>query len=436
MNTLASFLVATAIGATIPASAQRILVADSASDTVMEFSPVDGSLISMNVIDLAAVTGGAASVPIEIINGPGGELWVSDQVSDAVFRLSPDGQTLLGTAAGPLDNVRGLAPFPGGALLANFGVGGGAPGGTLVQLDAMATTLVAHEGPLISSPFDVEPFEFNGVDGYLVTENSNDDIIFVNAADPTDQQVFHDSDGLAGVDFPEQVHVTADGRVFAAGFSAPSGIYEYDPLTGAELNYFDTTEFDIGGLRGVYVLGDGRIMVTSGDGVFIYNVNTGTLASVVEGVSARFVSVIDDENGGFGMNYCMAAVNSSGMAASMSASGSLLIADNDLTLMANDLPINQFGFFIVSGTQDFIMNPNGSDGNLCLGGAIGRFSGPGEIFSSGSTGSFSLGVDLTRIPTPTGTVATTPNTTWNFQAWVRDAGGTSNFTDGIEITFE
>ena len=142
--------------------------------------------------------------------------------------------------------------------------------------------------------------------------------------------------------------------------------------------------------------------------------------------------------GGFGANYCSANANSTGSASSMSADGSPNVANNDLTLTASGLPNNSFGFFITSRSQGFAANPGGSQGNLCLGGIIGRFQQ--QIVNSGSNGSFSIPADVTAFPDPTvGTVGVLPGDTWNFQAWHRDAVGgvtTSNFTDGLEITFQ
>ncbi len=143
--------------------------------------------------------------------------------------------------------------------------------------------------------------------------------------------------------------------------------------------------------------------------------------------------------GGLGMNYCMPVVNSTGAAGAMSASGSSLVASNNVTLMAGDLPANAFGFFITSQTQSFVMNPGGSSGNLCLGGAIGRYVGAGQIQNSGAAGAISLALDLTMTPQPTGFVSVLPGETWNYQAWFRDtspAGPTSNFTDGLQIDFQ
>ena len=137
-----------------------------------------------------------------------------------------------------------------------------------------------------------------------------------------------------------------------------------------------------------------------------------------------------------GTNYCGPAVpNSSGMPAAISAAGDTLVVDNDLTLTATSLPVDQFGYFVASETQAFIQGPGGSQGNLCIAGTIARFVASVEF--TGEAGSFSTAVDLTAIPTsPISAVA--PGDTWNFQAWFRDnnPGSTSNFTDAVSITFE
>ncbi|MEM6675612.1 MAG: hypothetical protein AAF726_22365 [Planctomycetota bacterium] len=141
---------------------------------------------------------------------------------------------------------------------------------------------------------------------------------------------------------------------------------------------------------------------------------------------------------GLGTNCCDANANSTGVTARIAVAGSDVAADNDLTLSASSLPTFSFGFFLTSLDQGFVMNPGGSAGNLCLGGSIGRYVGPGQIQNSGAGGAFSLDVNLTQHPTPTGFVIVTAGDTWNFQAWYRDSVGgapTSNFTDGIELSF-
>jgi hypothetical protein len=141
-----------------------------------------------------------------------------------------------------------------------------------------------------------------------------------------------------------------------------------------------------------------------------------------------------------GTEYCAPAVpNSTGIPGQISASGSLVVANNALALTARDLPNNSFGYFLTSRTQTNIPQPGGSLGVLCVGGLIGRYVGPGQIQSTGATGAIFLLLNLDRIPTPAGPVAAVAGQTWNFQAWHRDAVGgvvVSNFTSAVSVTMQ
>jgi len=95
------------------------------------------------------------------------------------------------------------------------------------------------------------------------------------------------------------------------------------------------------------------------------------------------------------------------------------------------------GYFLTSQTQGFVANAGGSQGNLCLGGSIGRYIN--SVLSSGPAGTYSLQLDLTAVPQPTGFVGVTAGETWNFQSWYRDqllGFPSSNFTEAIEILFQ
>jgi hypothetical protein len=141
-----------------------------------------------------------------------------------------------------------------------------------------------------------------------------------------------------------------------------------------------------------------------------------------------------------GTNYCTATVNSTGVAASISATGSSLASANNVTLIAENMPPGQFGIFVTSLTQAF--TPGVGSGNLCLGGLIGRYQQPGQIVQVDPTGSFSLQIDTNFMPQGTNVVPIAPGEAWNFQAWFRDftttppITGTSNLTNGLEITFQ
>lgn len=136
--------------------------------------------------------------------------------------------------------------------------------------------------------------------------------------------------------------------------------------------------------------------------------------------------------------YCTATSNSTGGPGSIRATGSPFRADNDLALLATGLPQSSFGFFLTSRTQRFVAMPGGSVGNLCLGGAIGRYVGPGQVKNTGPIGEFSLPLDLGSTPTPNGFVSIVAGETWNFTTWYRDAVGgaaVSNFTHGLSLRF-
>jgi len=149
--------------------------------------------------------------------------------------------------------------------------------------------------------------------------------------------------------------------------------------------------------------------------------------------------VVDIFHFAMGESYCGPAVpNSSGFPARILAIGSDTVASNDLVLEASELPPGQFGFFLNSESAGFTANPGGSQGNLCLGGSIGRYSRTGEIQNSGANGKFSLVLDLTDTPVPSGSTAILAGETWKFQAWFRDLnpGATSNFTDAVSVLFK
>ena len=140
-----------------------------------------------------------------------------------------------------------------------------------------------------------------------------------------------------------------------------------------------------------------------------------------------------------GSVYCTdAPASEAGHSAVLRAFGAQSIATNDVRLTATGLPLATFGFFITSQTDGLIVNPGGSAGNLCVTGAIGRYVGPGQIQNSGGTGTIALDLDLTQMPSPTGSVAAQSGQTWYFQAWHRDnqpSGPTSNFTQALSISF-
>jgi hypothetical protein len=128
--------------------------------------------------------------------------------------------------------------------------------------------------------------------------------------------------------------------------------------------------------------------------------------------------------------YCSPAVpNSTGLPGRIAALGSLVVSDGDLVLYADQLPPAQFGYFLVAANSGSV-TPPGSQGVLCLSGAIGRYGKPGQVLQ-GPAGS--LQIDLSALPL-SGGKPVLPGETWRFQCWYRDSG-TNNFTDAVALTF-
>lgn len=163
---------------------------------------------------------------------------------------------------------------------------------------------------------------------------------------------------------------------------------------------------------------------------------TGT--APVSGVGVAFDNFTPSEAGiGVPVVGCDPVPNSTGLPAVLFASGSHVLVDNLLRVRAQGLPPNAVGYFLASRTLGNVLMAGGSQGTLCLGGAIGRLNGPGQAQSGGPCGLFDLNLDLTLMPQPTGFVAVVMGETWSFQCWYRDANPTitSNFSDAVSVTF-
>lgn len=144
-----------------------------------------------------------------------------------------------------------------------------------------------------------------------------------------------------------------------------------------------------------------------------------------------------------GSSYCVANPNSSGAIARMQAIGSSIAVSDRLSLRCNGLPNESFGFFLASRQPGFTLNPAGSQGNLCIGGVIGRLDEIPQVKNSGTLGEVALSTELgewslTSIPLGGGNFPVTAGQRWHFTYWFRDIVGgapTSNFADGVFIDF-
>ncbi|MBL4771856.1 MAG: choice-of-anchor B family protein [Planctomycetes bacterium] len=160
--------------------------------------------------------------------------------------------------------------------------------------------------------------------------------------------------------------------------------------------------------------------------------------SIVEAAIDDLRITETDCSGGTMTIYCSPNVsNSTGLPALISGQGSTTASDNNLTLVADQLPSGKLAYFLAATGQGLIASPPGSMGNLCLGGSLARLNAPSQVRFTGASGSISLQLDLTNMPTnPAQPVLA--GQTWNFQCWYRDTVlvSTSNFTDGLSVQFQ
>lgn len=224
---------------------------------------------------------------------------------------------------------------------------------------------------------------------------------------------------------------TLDVSVYFAHALGDIDVYVYDPFIscGGAVNYL---------VRGFSATDDEHVQWQ----------NTGILTrslvleiQVFEGSTSNCNSyslAIDPGQGATpGVNYCgPAAANSTGLPGRISAVGSGAVAQQNLVLVGQNLPILSNGYFLVSANAGTIPNPGGSSGNLCLHPPFGRFIA--QTQNSGLSGVVSIPVNLMSLPQPNGPVVVQPGETWRFQLWYRDAllgFPTSNFTDAVAVSF-
>ena len=259
-----------------------LMVPQSTTDAVMAFNYNDGSLVDTAFIP---ADGANLSTPVEALLTPLATILVSDQLDDHIVEYDTNGvfnSIFFGGNTAVLDNCRGIEIRPGVNTVLGT-IGSGANTDAIPEFDLATGNYLGNfipPNPAFSdSPFDII---FRASD-CLVSASTSDDITSYDLSGN------HLGDFVAGINFPEQLHETASGNVLAAGFSTPAGLYIYDS-NGNQLNYFDA----VSGLRGVFQLGDGNYMVTSGSGVFVLDQNTGAILSQpVSGVSGRFIREYD-----------------------------------------------------------------------------------------------------------------------------------------------
>jgi hypothetical protein len=251
------------------ATAQQILITtDLTTDSIVAFSPVDGSLIGANQFPIETIIQVSA---IEV----NAEIWVSQQLGDRIKRYDHCGNFLgdIGPTfpGGGLDNVRGMTFHNGIVYACNDGPNNGATADSLVAFDPAGNWLATYPLSNTISPFGVTAFQGD----LLVSGSSNNEDVHRYTLTGTSLGTFHNSTSL---NFAHQVLPAADGNVWCAGSSSPSSVVKLDATTGNILLTIPAVS-----ARGVYELANGNVLWTGSTGAWVYDIGTTVSTQVFVG---------------------------------------------------------------------------------------------------------------------------------------------------------
>ncbi len=253
------------------APAQYLMIGDSASGTsnpsgaarIMLFSEADGSLVDANFIS-NATSPYTFVTPKEVVQ-VGNEIWISDQVANAVFCFTatydpPNSiyPVYIRTITGGMSNMRGLAQVGNRMYITNTGTAGGAPGNAILVYETSGAYVTSFT-VAGSNPIDAAV-----LGGRLLISDLLNNNMRLYETDGTFFGLFRDNSASGNIRSAQQVAVFPTGpsgadEVWAAGGggATASGVYRYD-AAGAQVAFYNVSL----GLKGVHVLGNGDVLFT------------------------------------------------------------------------------------------------------------------------------------------------------------------------------
>lgn len=247
-----------------------LLIPNSTDDEVCMYDCYNGKYLGTLIVD-DTMGNYNLSTPINAIQGPDDNIYLSDQVSDAIFVFDSTGayvRTYADTSDG-LNNVRGI-DFYNGHLFVTSG------DDYVAEFDGPHSFVryFIQDG---SNPFDIL-FLKDGRSIYCDIQGSSDNVRLYDTSGVLIRELF-------SVSFPEQVQVdiAVNGGFLNNAFSA--GLISEFTLDTVQ----NTFSFSSG--RGIYRLGNGNLLATNGDGVFELDSATGTIIEQEDTCSARFIEL-------------------------------------------------------------------------------------------------------------------------------------------------
>jgi hypothetical protein len=266
-------------GVTVTPASSFLATLDSNADKALLLDATTGAVVNANwIVDANNAATYDFSTPKALVQ-VGQEIWISDQVANAIYRFSLSIQpTFLGKITTGISNPRGLCFVGGQVYVAN-----GSPASINVYNPDGS---FVRSFPVNDQPFDITPF----ADKLLVSESTNDDLTLYTTSGTLDS-ILHNSNGTTGINFPQQLHVANTGfavpEIWAAGFSSSSGIYRYN-TSGSQLAVYAPSL----SVRGVRVLNSNQVLFATGIELSRLTLSSGSIANLSVG-SFQYIARIN-----------------------------------------------------------------------------------------------------------------------------------------------
>ncbi len=278
-------ILATAALTASPSLAQSqdvLLIPDSGptNGKVWAFRASDGTLLTDQFVPPDV----RLSQPIQVVDSGRRTLLVTDETLKVVYEYSSVG-VYLRTVASGLDGAYGICMKDGFAYVTS-GFSNNL-GGKIYKIGLDGQPLeIFSDWAGIGDPRGIIPFG----GGFVVGNSTDDDLEIVSATGAVNPVPFFNSDGLASINFPQQLVDLGGGNLMAVGFSAPWGLYLFD---SGGLNYASYRAPEVFlSPRGATVLDNGEFLYTGGTRVDKFSTKNYINVNIVNqiGSSFRFVT--------------------------------------------------------------------------------------------------------------------------------------------------
>jgi hypothetical protein len=249
-----------------------LMIPDWTTDAVAKFDPINGTSLG------PFISMPSAGSPKNAIQGPDGNIYVSDQVLDAVYIYDTVG-TYLGVyadASDGLDNIKGIA-FRGDHLF------------VCCNLSVGTDAVKEFRGPHL---YVRDFIAYSGIDAFDILFLPNGQAILADAG-TSDKIALHDTNGayirtIYGRSGQWSQQVQFDSQLPGAFLGA---LWDADSIIDFNIDGTIVASCTLKYVKGVYRLGNGNILATSNYGLWEINPSTGSYTQLNAGTGWQYIEL-------------------------------------------------------------------------------------------------------------------------------------------------